>query len=206
MSWLKEQNRQARQFCRGELGHFLYITTAAFCALIVLSLILGLAAPELCRTMLQRFARQVQDMGIQHEDGSFSALMLFFNNIRASFWSILYGFIPFLYLPALSLGINGSLLGLFAAYYIRQDLSLRYYLAGVVPHGIFELPALILALALGLYLCRCITDYVRRNTKGTVLPALKQILRAFLLRVLPLLMAASVMEAYVTPAVLRLLS
>ena len=114
------------------------------------------------------------------------------------------GFIPFIYLPALSIGINSLLLGLFAGVYVNNGISLLAYFAGIVPHGIFELPALILALSSGIYLCRKVTDYVRHNEKGVMGPLMKDLLRLFVIHIIPLLMAAAVIEAYVTPQLLKL--
>lgn len=205
MSWLKEQNRLTHEFCRGELSHFLHITACAFAALAVIGLVLGLVRPDLCSWMIGQFVQQMEDMGIQQTDGHLSALMLLGNNLRASIACILYGFVPFLFLPALSLGVNAGLLGLLAAFYLKNDISLWYYLAGILPHGIFELPALVIALALGVSLCSHVTDFVRHNQKGVMVPLMLQTLRVLLLRVLPLLIVAAVMEAYVTPLVLALL-
>ena len=194
MSWLKEQNRLTHEFCRGELSHFLHITACAFAALAVIGLVLGLVRPDLCSWMIGQFVQQMEDMGIQQADGHLSALMLLGNNLRASIACILYGFVPFLFLP-----------GLLAAFYLQNDISLWYYLAGILPHGIFELPALVIALALGVSLCSHVTDFVRHNQKGVMVPLMLQMLRVLLLRVLPLLIVAAVMEAYVTPLVLALL-
>lgn len=110
MSWLKEQNRLTHEFCRGELSHFLHITACAFAALAVIGLVLGLVRPDLCSWMIGQFVQQMEDMGIQQTDGHLSALMLLGNNLRASIACILYGFVPFLFLPALSLGVNAGLL------------------------------------------------------------------------------------------------
>ena len=205
MSWLKEQNRLTHEFCRGELSHFLHITACAFAALAVIGLVLGLVRPDLCSWMIGQFVQQMEDMGIQQADGHLSALMLLGNNLRASIACILYGFVPFLFLPALSLGVNTWLLCLHAAFYLQNEISLWYYLAGILPHGIFELPALVIALALGVSLCSHVTDFVRHNQKGVMVPLMLQTLRVLLLRVLPLLIVAAVMEAYVTPLVLALL-
>lgn len=171
----------------------------------MIGLVLGLVRPDLCSWMIGQFVQQMEDMGIQQADGHLSALMLLGNNLRASIACILYGFVPFLFLPALSLGVNAGLLGLLAAFYLQNDISLWYYLAGILPHGIFELPALVIALALGVSLCSHVTDFVRHNQKGVMVPLMLQTLRVLLLRVLPLLIVAAVMEAYVTPLVLALL-
>ena len=132
--------------------------------------------------------------------GSVPALL--WNNLRAMVLSVLYGFIPFIYLPALSLGVNALLLGLFAAYFLNNGISILAYLGGILPHGIFELPALVISLACGIYLCS-INQYVRKNTRGIMAPTLKNIVRVLALTVLPLLAAAAAVEAYVTPAVMQ---
>ncbi|MFR6395338.1 MAG: stage II sporulation protein M [Oscillospiraceae bacterium] len=80
--------------------------------------------------------------------------------------SLVYGLIPFLRLPALTLGTNGAILGLFAGYYMRQNISLLKYLLGILPHGIFELTALILSAAMGLYLCSTVTNALRKKQTG----------------------------------------
>ena len=97
-----------------------------------------------------------------------------------------------------------DVLGLFAGVYVNNGISLLAYFAGIVPHGIFELPALILALSSGIYLCRKVTDYVRHNEKGVMGPLMNDLLRLFVMHIIPLLMAAAVIEAYVTPQLLKL--
>ena len=83
-------------------------------------------------------------------------------------------------------------------------MSMLYYLAAIVPHGIFELPALVLSIALGLYLCKAVNHYIRHNTNGTVVAAVMNIWRVFLLRAVPLFVVASVVESYVTPWIISL--
>lgn len=145
------------------------------------------------------FREQIADRGIVDADGNFSAVKLFFNNFQACLLAVGYGFIPFLYLPAVSLGINAMMFGGFASYYVQQGLPLWYYGAGTLPHGVFELPALFMAMAGGLYLCRTIVRYVRHNEKGLVGPAVLNLARLLVMHITPLLMAAAAIEAYVTP-------
>ena len=167
--------------------------------LIAVGFVLGLINESFTNSFVQRFAAQIDDMGIIQEDGSISALALLGNNLRATLFTVAYGFIPFLFLPVIALGTNSILLGVFAADYVRNGVSLLIYLAALIPHGIFELPALVIAIALGMHLCKQINDYVRHNPKGVMVPLMKNILRVLLMRVVPLLTAASVIEAYVTP-------
>lgn len=198
---MKKQLRALGDFWREEYGRWVGMTAIAFLVLVVLSYIAGQLFPEIPATILTYFNEVVADSGIVRDDGSFSALALFGNNLRAMVLSTLYGFIPFLYLPALSMGVNAILLGMVASSVNGQWLLLA---AGILPHGIFELPALCLSLAAGLCLCQNINRYIRKNEKGIMKPLLLNILRVTGLVVIPLLVVAAIMESYVTPAVMQL--
>ena len=198
---MKKQLRALGDFWREEYGRWVGMTAIAFLVLVVLSYIAGRLFPEIPATILTYFNEVVADSGIVRDDGSFSALALFGNNLRAMVLSTLYGFVPFLYLPALSMGVNAILLGM-----VASSVSGRWLLlaAGILPHGIFELPALCLSLAAGLCLCQNINRYIRKNEKGVMKPLLLNILRVTGLVVIPLLVVAAIMESYVTPAVMQL--
>ena len=198
---MKKQLRALGDFWREEYGRWVGMTAVAFLVLVVLSYIAGRLFPEIPAAILSYFNEVVADSGIVRDDGSFSALALFGNNLRAMVLSTLYGFIPFLYLPALSMGVNAILLGMVASSVNGQWLLLA---AGILPHGIFELPALCLSLAAGLCLCQNINRYIRKNEKGIMKPLLLNILRVTGLVVIPLLVVAAIMESYVTPAVMQL--
>lgn len=198
---MKKQLRALGDFWREEYGRWVGMTAVAFLVLVVLSYIAGRLFPEIPATILTYFNEVVADSGIVRDDGSFSALALFGNNLRAMVLSTLYGFIPFLYLPTLSMGVNAILLGMVASSVNGQWLLLA---AGILPHGIFELPALCLSLAAGLCLCQNINRYIRKNEKGIMKPLLLNILRVTGLVVIPLLVVAAIMESYVTPAVMQL--
>lgn len=198
---MKKQLRALGDFWREEYGRWVGMTAVAFLVLVVLSYIAGRLFPEIPAAILTYFNEVVANSGIVRDDGSFSALALFGNNLRAMVLSTLYGFIPFLYLPALSMGVNAILLGMVASSVNGQWLLLA---AGILPHGIFELPALCLSLAAGLCLCQNINRYIRKNEKGLMKPLLLNILRVTGLVVIPLLVVAAIMESYVTPAVMQL--
>lgn len=198
---MKKQFCAIAAFWHREYGRFVGITALAFLALTVLAYIIGRLFPDVPVTIIRTFNESIADAGIIRDDGSFSALALFGNNLRAMVMTVLYGFIPFLYLPALSLGLNAAIIGMLAALMDGQWLLL---LAGLVPHGIFEVPALLLSLAAGLCLCRNINRYIRYNEKGMMKPLLLDLLRVVGLLVVPLLALAAVMEAYVTPLAMQL--
>ena len=198
---MKKQFRAIGDFWRAEYGRYVGMTAAAFLVLLVLAYIAGRLFPDIPASVISAFNEDIAGSGIVQEDGSFNVLALFTNNLRAMLLGVLYGFIPFLYLPALALGVNAAILGMLASLIDGQWLLLA---AGILPHGIFELPALFLSLTAGLCLCKNINVYIRKNEKGVMKPLLLNILRVVVLLVLPLLVIAAVMETYVTPALMQL--
>ena len=204
MEFIKRQFGELKAFYRKDYGHFLFITAVAFLVLVVLSYVAGLLLREQAMALMQWFGEQIAQLGVMDDAGGFSTLALFLNNSRAMITGAACGFIPFIYLPAISLGFNAMLMGALAAVYSAQGISLLIYLVGILPHGIFELPALVLSVACGLYLCSTITDYVRHNTKGAVQSALANIARVIVINVLPLLLVAAAVEANITPVIMKL--
>lgn len=203
MEWLSAQRQAAHRFIREQYGRFVRTTAIVFIALILLTFAAGMLLPRQTEAIVDMFSRFVYESGVLDTDGSVQVAALFFNNLRAVALGVLYGLIPFLFLPALPLGINAMVIGLFASYYVQNGMSLLTFLAGVLPHGIFELPALVLGIALGLCLCRGLTDYVRKNTKGVMVPLFLNLARVFLLWIVPLLAVAAIIETYITPIILQ---
>ena len=177
----------------------------AFFTLAVLAFIICLALPDLRQRLVDYVLSMMGGLDIQDQSGTLSAPALLSNNIRACVFTMMYGLIPFLLLPALSLGVNAMLLGVLGAWYVSEGVSPLVYLAAVIPHGIFELPALILAFATGFYVCGQVTRLCRGNKEGRhVWDCLLLMSQVLLLVLLPLLAAAAVVEAYVTPLVASL--
>lgn len=199
MSWLKVQNGRTKAFITGDFSSQLWMTSVAFAVLLVVGVVLGCIFPDMAEQFVTLFTGNLTGSGIVDEDGTIRLLPLLANNIRAAVATIAYGLFPFLFLPALSLGINSLLIGFFAAFYLKNGMSMLYFCAAIIPHGIFEIPALIISIALGLYLCRTINDFARHNTKGAVTTAAQDILRVLCLRAIPLFVIASVIESYITP-------
>ena len=204
MEWLKKQHRALWQFYRETFGEALLMTAAAFLIICLLGFGVSLFNKSIPEFVVNYFSQMIQNSNIITDEGAIRFGALLGNNLRAAVFSVLYGFIPFLYLTALAVGMNALILGVLAAYYVSNGTSLLIYFAGVLPHGVFELSALLITFALGLLLCRRITQYIRKNTKGMMKPLLCNIARSFVMHVVPLLVVAAVVETYITPAVLAL--
>ena len=128
------------------------------------------------------------------------AVIIFMKNALALLVSFVFSPI-FCLLPILTLTINGWLLA-FVSVTISQEKSLGFVLAGLLPHGVFELPALILgeaaALSFGVVV---ILALFKKERRSLLLPSLKQNLR-YLIIALVLLLPAAIIETFVTPLLL----
>ena len=150
MNWLKQHHRALWRFYREALGESLLITAAAFVIICLLAFGAGLLNKSIPAMAMDYIQRIMDIKDIVTDEGGIDLAALFGNNVRAAAVSVLYGFIPFLYLTALALGMNAIILGIFAAYFVNTGTSLLVYFAGILPHGVFELSALLLAFACGL--------------------------------------------------------
>ncbi len=104
----------------------------------------------------------------------------------------------FCLVPVMALTLNGWLIGLVSTVVIQQE-SLGYLLAGLLPHGIFELPALIMGEAVALsFGTTVILALFKKERRNLLLPNLKQSLR-YLLIAFALFLPAAIIEVYVTP-------
>jgi stage II sporulation protein M len=136
--------------------------------------------------------------------GSLNAPFLFLNNTRAVAVIFLAGLFSFSVLGVLIYMINIGLIGgLFAVLQLLRMHPLQIFLAGVVPHGIFELPALMIGSAVVLYMgVAIVTPQTGKSMGEVILELLADWAKVFLGLVVPLLAVASVVEAYITPALL----
>ena len=177
----------------------------AFLILAVLAFGACMLLPDL-RDMLFRLVTDMfSSLDLTDDNGNLSAFALLSNNLQACTMIMLYGLIPFVHFTALALGTNAMLLGVLEAYYVTNGISMLAYMAALIPHGIFEFPALILAFAMGLYVCGQLSRRCRHDETAVSLPeCLLLIFRLLALVLLPLLAVAALMEAYLTPLVVSL--
>lgn len=175
-------------------------SAVAFFLLVFLSFGVCMALPEVREALVGFILDTLGNLQVGDGDGGLSAAALLSNNVRACTFTMLYGLIPFLRFSALAIGMNAMMLGVLGAYYAANGISMLAYLAALLPHGVFELPALILAFGMGLYVCGQLTRRCRGDQESMgVLDCLLQISRLLLLVLIPLLLAAALMEAFVSP-------
>lgn len=131
---------------------------------------------------------------------------IFINNAVSTLITVLLGVVPFLFLSLVNPVMNGGVIGLMAAVWKQAGLPMaRFFLAGVAPHGVFELTAVIYATGLGLSLT---LEIIRKillpaPAESPSFPRLVlRALRSWALIVLPLLLAAAAVETFITPHLL----
>ncbi len=107
----------------------------------------------------------------------------------------------FCLVPILTLTVNGWLIAFVSTVVIKEE-SLGFLLAGLLPHGIFELPAFILGEAAALsFGTMAMLAIFKKEKRSLLLPSLRQNLR-YLIVALALLLPAAIIETYITPLLL----
>jgi stage II sporulation protein M len=141
-------------------------------------------------------------------DGNFHGLSkaqlaaaIFFNNglksLGAMFLGVLLGVVPLLMLL-----VNGAALGALVFLAI-PGRGLAPTLLAIVPHGILELPAVWLATSVGLMLGGLAIKRFARKTEINLRDELARAGRFFWVTIIPLLLFAALIEAYLTPIIAR---
>lgn len=171
---------------------FLIIASVLFIA----GIIFGLFLPE------DTFSSELE--GLEELVASLddaSPLSIFFYILYQNSFAITLSFLfaPLLLLaPVASLVTNGVVIGIVSAIVV-QEQSLGYLLAGLLPHGILELPAFIIAEAAALsFGAAAIMAVISRQHRPQLIPQFKKSGRYFLLAT-ALLVPAALIETFITP-------
>ena len=198
--FLRRQREELARFWQEGLAWEVRRVSIAFAVLVILFYGACMLLSPVREALVGQVLGVLDSLEVIQEDGSLSATLLFASNLNACIFMMLYGLVPFIRLPALTLGLNAMMLGALASWYSAQGFSLLVYLAFLFPHGIFELPAMALSLAVGLYVCKQVTRRFRGDAEALPLGGCCLLIsRTVLLAVTPLLVVAAFLEAYVTP-------
>ncbi|TMT77916.1 stage II sporulation protein M [Haloterrigena sp. H1] len=131
------------------------------------------------------------------------AQFLLVNNSRAFLLSIL-GVLTLGLLTAWAMVFNGIIVGNVGAF-IAGSVGVGYILVGLLPHGIFELPALFIAAGVGFRLLYRVGQRIRGSRSSIITKRYLYRTGLLVLAGWLLLVVAAVVEAFVTPALLETL-
>jgi stage II sporulation protein M len=123
-------------------------------------------------------------------------LAIFLKNLIACAMSVLLG-LGFGLVPLLVLSSNGFMIGV-VSYAIIHKQGVLYLAAGILPHGIIELPTILLGISIGFRLGYLLVFTLlgeKVDLAGETRIAIHFLIRWFV----PLLLLASAIETFITP-------
>ncbi len=117
-------------------------------------------------------------------------LFIFSNNVSSAFFAIVLG-VALGVMPMFNALINGALVGYVIALTSRiEGLTVIWRL---IPHGIFELPAIFISIGMGIYLGMFIFE---KEKKKAFMYRVRESLNTFAMIVIPLLVIAAIIEGF----------
>lgn len=134
------------------------------------------------------------------------APVLFYHNARTTVVFLLLGLVSFSTLGLTLFIVNIALVGgVMGAANLIGFSPLLTFVAGILPHGIFELTAVFLATAAMLKVgAQLVTPQGEKSLGEILLLSLADWFRVFIGIVLPLLAIAALIEIYITPVLIKL--
>ena len=149
--------------------------------------------PEIINSFLKEF----QDMfGPLKEMTSLELFYtIFFVNTRTSFLIMILGvFVGFF--PFMSLWGNGTVLGLLYGKFIAEGGNSLVFLMGILPHGVIEIPAIVIAASQGFRLGKEVISPPSGKSRSEALRYnIRKGLKLFAI-IIPLLLIAALIEVY----------
>lgn len=126
-------------------------------------------------------------------------LFIFANNAVKSFAMSLLGMF-FGVTPLIFIIVNGLLIGVTASVIVAEK-GMEFLLMGTIPHGVLEVPAFLIAAAIGLRLGR--RYYRSLRYRDPFRPFFSRSAREMFRIVVPMLIVASFIETFITSLLLR---
>ena len=129
-------------------------------------------------------------------------LVIFLNNAIKALLAIIFGLLIFV--PVGFVAYNGWIIGIVVCEQVRTS-GYMSVVAGILPHGIIELPMIIVSAALGTRLG--VMAFLR--IEGTIsnkdlISKIKWSVRFYLRWILPLLFIAALIETFITPIIMQI--
>ncbi|KRK13177.1 membrane protein [Lacticaseibacillus zeae DSM 20178 = KCTC 3804] len=207
-----KQMKKRLKYHLNVIGHYLLIGWLIF---IVMTILVGLLSyivmksnPHFVRGLMSGLSAKFP--GATDNWHAFWAILL--NNERVTFTMMLVGMIPIPFLYWISYVVTcasvGLVLGIYAA---KLGISGAFgaFVLGILPHGIFEMSAMIVAVALAAQVNKALRQSIKRffanpHYEKSPLDA-KSIAVQYVAIVVPVIAFAAIIEGFITPVLLRLI-
>jgi stage II sporulation protein M len=126
-----------------------------------------------------------------------TAVFIFLKNVSALLFSFIFSPL-FCLVPVIALTLNGWILSFVSVTVIKEE-SVGLLLAALLPHGVLELPALIIGEAAALsFGSMAIIALASKKRRDQLAPNLKQNAK-YMALAFALLLPAAIIETYITP-------
>lgn len=174
------------------VSSYIFVITVIFVMALANGYLMAIQDPQGSRQMIEQlfsgltFARNLSALQL--------FVYIFLNNASKAFLVILLGFF-FGIVPIFFVFTNAELIGVVVAVFGAQEGFVRVALS-LLPHGIFEIPAILIASGYGLWLG--VRFYRRLRYKEPFMDAFWFSIRKYFTVVFPLLLLAAFIEAFVT--------
>lgn len=201
MNYLKEQYEICFTYIR-QIMKLILLVGSFFFGVIIMGFLLGLINKQMLDEMMKLIQQVFAAKDIMTDAGEIDTIKLIANNLVACLSVIMIGFVPLLCLPMLAMLSNAIIIGIVGAISVTHGLGILTFLAGIVPHGIFEIPALIISGAMGLFICFTLTTKLLRRTGMPIKEMVHKTVLTYVYVLVPLLIVAGLIEVYITPLLL----
>ncbi len=191
-AWSKqEQSRYLRELGPYCIAGILLLLTGAVCGVAI-----STYAPEVSGAILGALGQFIKRLlGLPKP---YLALTIFLNNSLKTLAVLVLGILGGI-LPLVFLFGNGLVIGI-VLHASAQSRELPALVAAILPHGLFELPAVLLGASIGLMLgVRAIQRTFGRGEEK-ITGELARGFRFFLVVIVPLLLLAALIETFITPS------
>ncbi len=178
------------------------IVLLIFLLVSVISAVFFAINPDQAYKLIKYFMDNVK---IFDAGGNISVIKLILNNIKASFFAIIIGVVPFLCLSSISIIVNGIMIGAVLALQGSIQRGMLAFVLGILPHGIFELTAFMISISVGIRLSILLGQKIRDKNDTFLKEMLVGAINTFVFFVIPLLIISGFIEVYITPMLLRLI-
>ena len=152
----------------------------------------------------QMIIEEIKSMFVFDQEPTSSQLFFFIfeNNVSKLFLLLPLGIFAGL-LPLFSVFTNGFVLGVFAQI-VSINESWIFFFLGIMPHGIIEIPVLVIASAIGIRIGK-VAVFRLFSKKESLISELSKALKFFVLVLIPLIFIAALIESFVTSVLLEMI-
>ena len=183
------------------LANAIIITLLLFFTTLTVGWIGSAQNPAVGEELMSLFEKEIAGQ-MDGQDPFDMFVKLFANNLEACILLFLGG-ASFGILTIFIMSLNGIVIGAVMEI-VSKDHSPLFVAAALIPHGIFEIPAFIISGALGILLAQ--TLIAEWYGQGDTAVAACAFARMFIAFVLPLVLIAAGVEAFITPVVIHLVA